>query len=41
LKKRGMGHRAYDIWGDMGIGSPCKVLIRRTIRGYGYFGKTI
>jgi hypothetical protein len=30
-KKRGMGHRAYDIWGDMGIGLPYKVYLGSTI----------
>jgi len=33
LKKRGMGHRAYNIWGDMGIGIPCKVYLGSAIRG--------
>jgi len=27
------GHRAYDIWSDMGIGIPYKVYLGSTIRG--------
>ena len=33
IEKRGMG-RAYDIWGEMGIGSPYKVYLGSTIRRY-------
>ena len=29
-----MGVGAYDIWGDMGIGSPHKVYLGSAIRGY-------
>ena len=32
IEKRGMGHRAYDIWSDMGIGSPHKVYLGSAIR---------
>ena len=28
-----IGGRAYDIWGGLGIGSPCKVYLGSTIRG--------
>jgi len=34
------GVGAYDIWGDMGIGIPCKVYLGSTIRDYRDFGKS-
>ena len=35
------GHRAYDIWGDMGIGIPNKVYLGSAIRGLGYNLKSV
>ena len=33
IKKKEEWGRAYDIWGDMGIGSPYKVYLGSAIRG--------
>jgi len=31
--RKGQWHRAYDIWSDLGIGSPHKVYLGSAIRG--------
>jgi len=36
IEKKRNGVGAYDIWSDMGIGSPHKVYLGSTIRGLGY-----